>query len=311
MMTFSSLFLKIRSFLASRSQGVGVVLLATVWFITLGWSTPIYAQSAVDLQVTQIIAPAKSLAMPTAVAAFHLPLTDALDPDTLWSKAYPQAQAPNPQGLWMLVDNQRTAAKFTLSSENDHIYTLEFPLTRLDLVDVFWRAPGKPWDHARGGDTIRLSDWPVVGQYPTFVLHFESLPSAIDVLVVMQNAGFAQTAVILNVDRESRERRLMQANASGFVIGASAMALLVSLLLCVVYRSAGSVYLLVYSLAVTLGAIVLNGYGAIWFTPNWPRFNDSIKPMAATLTRISSLVLGASPWFYRWSCRWVMPSRSG
>jgi GGDEF domain-containing protein len=281
------------SSICARSQAAAIVFLAALWCVILGWHAPSSAQglvSAPTTQITQIAAPAKSLAVPSAVAAFYLPVTGALDPDTLWSRSYPAAQLANAPGVWRVGDNQRTAAKFTLSAQTDHLYTLEFPLARLDLVDVFWRSPGKPWSHAQGGDTVPLSAWSVVGQYPSAVLHFDTLPGVIDVLVIMQNTGFAQTTVVLSADRESRERRLMQANASGLVIGASATVLLISLLLCMLYRSKGTLYLLAYSLAVTFGSIVLNGYGAIWFTPEWPQFNDSIKPMAATLMSATMLL---------------------
>ncbi len=279
----------------ARLRLAGAVLLAALWCAIVGWHAPICAQGLTGslttqaAQVTQIAAPAQSMAIPTAVAAFYLPVTGVLDPDTLWSQSYPPAQLANAPGVWRVGDSQRTAAKFTLSAQTDHLYTLEFPLTRLDLVEVFWRSPGKPWNHAQAGDTVALSAWPIVGQYPTFVLHFDTLPGVIDVVVVVQNTGFAQTTVVLSADRESRERRLVQANASGLTIGASATVLLICLLLCVLYRSVGSVYLLAFSLAVTMGATVINGYGAIWFTPDWPQFNDSIKPMAATLTSASML----------------------
>jgi two-component system, sensor histidine kinase LadS len=292
MMAFPLQYLKASLSFCARSKAAGIVFLAALCSVILGWHAPIHAQGLVGApttQITQITAPAKSLAVPTAVPAFYLPVTGALDPDTLWSQSYPATQPANAQGVWRAGDNQRTAAKFTISAQTDHLYTLEFPLTRLDLIDVFWRSPGKPWTHAQAGDTVALSAWPIVGQYPTFVLQVDTLPGVIDVLVTMQNAGFAQTTVVLSADRESRERRLMQANAAGLVIGASAMVLLISMLLCVLYRSTGSVCLLAYSLAVTLGSIVLNGYGAIWFTPEWPQFNDGIKPMVATLISTTML----------------------
>jgi two-component system, sensor histidine kinase LadS len=227
--------------------------------------------------------------MPTVLSSFDIPLNEVLEPDTLWQQNQTTSQPLNLQGLWSLGVGQRTASKFKVSAHSEHIYTLEFPLARLDLVDVFWREPGKPWSHAQAGDTVALSKWPVIGQYPTFLLRFENLPSTLDVIVVMQNAGFAKVAAVLSADRESREHRLLQANTAGLMIGASAMVLLVCLLMAVVYRSMSTAYLLVYSAAVTLGAVVMNGYGAIWFTPDWPQFNDSVKPFAAALICASML----------------------
>jgi GGDEF domain-containing protein len=67
------------------------------------------------------------------------------------------------------------------------------------------------------------------------------------------------------------------------------MVLITTLLMCMLYRSAGSVYLLAYCACVTLAATALTGYAAIWFTPQWPWFNDSVKPLASTVASITML----------------------
>jgi two-component system, sensor histidine kinase LadS len=256
---------------------VALALLLVAW---IGYAQ---AQSTASPAITQIAAPAKSLVLPTVVGTFSLPLTVDIDPETVWKQTLPIAQPANPHGRWRVEAGQRSVAKFTVTAQAEHIHTLEFPAVRLDQVDVFWRSPGGRWSLGRAGDTVALSQWPVVGQYPMFVLHFDSTPGSIDVLVVMQNAGFVEVAATIAGDRESRERRLLQANATGLMIGASAMVLLVCLLMCVVYRRKSTVYLLAYCIAVTVGTVIINGYGAIWFTPDWPVFNDHAKPFAATL----------------------------
>ncbi len=247
------------------------------------------AQAVPNTQPAQVTAPAKSMTLPQQVGAFSLPLSAPLDPQTLWEQPYPNTQSNNAAGLWRVGDGQRTAAKFTLLAEIEQEYALEIPLTRMDLVDVFWRLHGQAWQHAQAGDTVALSRWPIVGQYPTFMLRFASVPARMDVLVVMQNAGFADTTVVLSADRASSERRLIQANSSGLMIGACATVMIICLLLCLLYRNLAGSYLLAYSTMVTAGSILLNGYGAIWFTPEWPRFNDSIKPFTATLICTSML----------------------
>jgi two-component system, sensor histidine kinase LadS len=259
----------------------GCWLAIVMWVI--GGVSLAQAQSAAAPNAATIAAPEKSLILPTVVGTFNLPLAGDLEPEIIWQQNLPVTQPPNLRGLWSVDAQQRTAAKFSIAAQTEHIYTLEFPLVRLDRVDVFWRSPGGPWSQGRAGDTVALSQWPVVGQYPTFVLHFDNVPSIIDVLVVMQNVGFAEVSTVVSADRESREHRLLQANAAGLVIGASAMVLLVCLLMCAVYRTAGTIYLLAYCIAVTSGAVLINGYGAIWFTPEWPSFNDNSKPFAATL----------------------------
>jgi GGDEF domain-containing protein len=39
-----------------------------------------------------------------------------------------------------------------------------------------------------------------------------------------------------------------------------------------------------------LGAIILTGFGAIWFTPEWPQFNDNAKPLASTMATVTMLM---------------------
>jgi two-component system, sensor histidine kinase LadS len=265
------------------SRIVGWLVSCALLSVWLGYAALAHAQAVPNTKPVQIAAPAKSLTLPQQVDAFNVPLSTPLDPQVLWDQPYLPTQAANVAGLWHVVDGQRTAAKFTLSAQTEQVYAIEVPLSRMDLVDVFWRSPGQAWSHAQAGDTVALSRWPIVGQYPTFMVHFASLPSSLDVLVVMQNAGFAETTMVLSADRASSERRLIQANASGLMIGACATVMVICLLLCILYRNQAGFYLLAYSIAVTMGSILLNGYGAIWFTPEWPQFNDSIKPFTATL----------------------------
>jgi two-component system, sensor histidine kinase LadS len=274
-----------RAFLRAARWGVDKVLFG----VLAGCLAMAHAQPVATAQPVQIAAPAKSSTVPMLVGAFDLPLATVLDPQALWDQPYPNTQPANAAGLWRVVDGQRTVAKFTLSSQTESVYALEIPLSRMDLATIFWRSPGQAWSHAQAGDTVALSQWPIVGQYPTFMLHFATLPSSLDVLVVMQNAGFAETTMVLSADRASSERRLIQANASGLMIGACATVLLVCMLLCALYRNRAVVYLLLYSFTVAMGSIFLNGYGAIWFTPEWAQFNDSIKPFTATLTCVAML----------------------
>lgn len=245
---------------------------------------------AANAQTALLNAPTVSLLLPTAVAAFDLPLTLAIDPQAVWAAEHAITQPANAQGRWTVSPAQQTAAKFTLSSQVEHIFTVEVPLVRMDKVQLFWRTPNKPWSSAEAGDTVPLSRWPVEGQFATFVLHLDGAPGSMDLLLVMQNTGVGTTAVYVNSDRESRERRLLQANAAGLLIGASVMALIMNLLLFGMYRSKPTAYLLVYCTAVTMGIAILSGYAAIWFTPNGPQFNDSAKPFIGSLASAAMLL---------------------
>lgn len=240
--------------------------------------------------VVQIAAPERSLAVPNTVGAFFLPLSQPLDPQAIWQQNQPITDLANARGLWCIYAGQRTVAKFTLTSQKELISTLELPLVRIDRVDLFWRVPGNAWKHAQAGDTVALSQWPIVSQHPTFLMHFDATPGVLDVLVVMQNNGFGETTALLSSDRESRERRLLQASVAGLLIGASAMVLLVSILLFAVYQTSASAQLLAYCATATVGTILLTGFGAIWFTPEWPQLNDAAKPLASTVASITMLM---------------------
>jgi hypothetical protein len=261
--------------------------LRVVWLVVCALA---YFPGLVNAQVVSLRVPPVSTQLPSVVSAFHLPPTQALDPEALWTTNHAVAQAANSQGRWNVSSAYATAAKFTLTTEAEHIFSVEVPLVRMDRVQLFWRTPGKAWRSAEAGDTVPLSRWPIVGQFATFVLHFDTAPSTMDVLLVMQNAGDGTTAVYLNSDRESRERRLLQASAAGLLIGASAMVLVINLLLFGLYRSKATMYLLMYCAAVTMGIAILSGYAAIWFTPELPQLNDSAKPFIASFTSAAMLL---------------------
>ncbi len=262
---------------------VRCTLMYCLWLLGL-------AHSAAWAQISMVSAPHRSLALPTVVSAFALPLGQAFDPDVVWQTTYPITQPANTEGRFSVSLGQLTVAKFTLTSSAEHIAALEVPMVRMDLVEVFWRAPGQPWQRAKAGDTVPLSGWPVVAQFPTFVLNMDSLSNGIDVILVMQNAGSATTRVNLHSDRESSERRLLQASGAGLLIGASAMVLLITLLRFAVHRQRASACLLLYCTTITAAIAMLSGYSAIWFTPDSPSINDSGKPFIASVTSAAVLM---------------------
>lgn len=247
-----------------------------------------------SLATSTLQAPSITTVVSAEVTSFALPLDSVINPDAIW-QSVPQSSTEQPttkDGEWFVSADHRTAAKFKLNAYEHSIYTLEVPLVRMDLVQLFWRSPGGIWKTAQAGDTVALSSWPVVGQFPTFVLHFEPQQTQLELIVVMQNAGNAWVAVMLHSDHESRSRRLLQANAAGLLIGASLMVLLINLLLFLLYRNAAAVHLMMYCTCITLGTALITGYAAIWFTPEWPLFNDASKPFVASLISASIISAG-------------------
>lgn len=267
--------------------GFYLVLTCGFWLITS-------LQGSLWAQTSLVPAPARSLALPTVASAFELPLKSALDPELIWQTTYPITQPANAEGRFSVSAGQRTAVKFTLTDATEPVFTLEVPLVRMDLVQVFWRESGQPWREAKAGDTVALSKWPVTGQFPAFVTYLGSPPGVVDVIMVMQNDGAASTPLNLQSDRESRERRLWQASIAGLLIGASAMVLVINVLLFALYRHRAAAYLVAYCAAVTLGIAVLSGYFAIWFTSDFPHFNDAGKPLIASILSASLLSAGVA-----------------
>ncbi len=241
-------------------------------------------------QTAQLKAPERSLMVPQMASAFELPLNTPLDPETIWQQQWPSAQATNSQGAWQVNAGYRTASKFTLHTSQVLAHTLEVPLVRIDRVDVFWRAPGQAWRTAAAGDTVPLSQWPLVGQFPSVVLSTEGASPSVDVILVMKNAGHANAPVVINSDRESREQRLLQANVAGLLIGASAMVTLVTILMLVTFHGIAAAFLVAYCTAITLGTAILSGYFAIWFTGDMPLFNDASKPFIGSLIATTMLI---------------------
>jgi two-component system, sensor histidine kinase LadS len=260
------------------------------WVLICGLWLAGLLHSAVGAQTSLVPAPQRSLALPTVISAFALPSDQVFDPEAVWQTTYSITQPANAQGRLNVSPGQRTVAKFTLISPEEHMYTLEVPLVRMDLVEMFWREPGQPWRQDRAGDTVPLSSWPVVGQFPTFVTHIDTLSTGVDVILVMQNAGTASTHVNVHSDRESRERRLLQASFAGLLIGASAMVLLINLLRFVIHPHRATGCLLVYCAVITAAIAILSGYSAIWFTPELPRVNDMGKPFIAAMSSAAALM---------------------
>jgi hypothetical protein len=156
-------------------------------------------------QASTVQASSSTLVLSAVVPSFTLPAQATLNPDIIWqSEPEPSALRPaTKHGEWFVTADQRTAAKFTLNATEHSSYTLEVPLVRMDLVQLFWRIPGGNWNTAQAGDTVALPSWPVVGQFPTFLLHFEPQQSQLELIVVMQNAGNARSWCIQIMNRVS------------------------------------------------------------------------------------------------------------
>jgi GGDEF domain-containing protein len=309
MVVFGLYYLRLRAFVFQRLWGASIAGAMALggYFPSALWAQQSEVPNstmAAAISATGAAAPSnsirviassnRSVVVSSVVGAFTLPLAGNINPEAIWQQPQTSTQSANGRGVWALQADQRSAAKFSISTQSERLSTLEFPLVRLDKAEVFWRNPGKPWQHAQAGDTVALSQWPMLSQHPTFMLHFDTTPGQIDVVAVLQNDGFGETTALLSSDREAREHRILQSSVAGLLIGASALALVVSLLLFAMSRSAAYAHLVAFCVCVTLTALALTGYGAIWFTPEWPRFNDSMKSFAGTAVSATMLTAAVS-----------------
>ncbi len=217
------------------------------------------------------------------------PADTAPDPDRWWQAA----QALNPSATataegqtsttWPVRAGVRTiGALRLLAGPTRRTYVVQVPVVRVDQVQVFWRVPGQPWNQARAGDRVALSQWPFKGQYPAFPLDFDGQP--LDILVSIENNGSLQAPLWLMPDPVYRERRLLQANLSGMVGGMFFMAVVVCAISAFVQRRRASWLLVAYGVVAWMALVTSNGFAALWFTPDWPLLNDAGKHFLGVLT---------------------------
>lgn len=226
----------------------------------------------------------------------QLPLDHVLDPDALWHKAHampaPEAAANAPP--WRVLPGMRSVAAFTLRADASmQRYLIELPIVRVDEVRLYWRSPGQPWRLALAGDTVAQSRWPFAGQFPAFPIDFSG-QQPVHVVLAIANSGRLLAPLWLMPDPLYHERRLLQANLSGLMMGMGFTVMLICALTTWSQRRRDVVALTAFSAAAWLTVLFVNGYAAIWLTPEWPQFNDLCKHFIAVT--VGSLLLALTVW---------------
>jgi two-component system, sensor histidine kinase LadS len=276
--------------------------LCLIYFFVLG--LVLLASASVQAKPPQVQLSADDL-VSEWVKPFNLPSSDKPDPDAWWQQA--QGQSGALQDPWSVRPGLRTISAVTLkSAKGQHTYVLQVPNARLDGVLLFWRTPGKDWQEAQAGDTVPLRQWPFKGQFPAFSLDF--FGQELDVLVALNNSNALETPVWIMSNASYHERRLYQANATGLISGVLLMVVIVCLASALTIRRAASWAVVIYSMMMLATYLVTNGYAAIWFTPDWPYFNDSFKhfiAMLASASLVGAVVFGQDARLHiRWQ-RWL------
>jgi GGDEF domain-containing protein len=211
------------------------------------------------------------------LATFAQDASRSPDPDQLWRE--PAAAPAGPGARWVLDAGERRVGRTTLvAGREKSAYVLVLPNVRVDQVQVWHRQDGSGWRSAVAGDRVPLSRWPFVGSYPAFPLVLDERP--VDVLVTAQNEGRLELPVLLLPDAAFRDLHTRQAQLSGMLIGLGLMVIVICSIAVAVLRRRANLALAGVSVWALFCIACVNGDIAIWFTPEWPGFNDGSKHFA-------------------------------
>ncbi|HEY8710253.1 MAG TPA: 7TM-DISM domain-containing protein [Burkholderiaceae bacterium] len=210
----------------------------------------------------------------------RLPVSEALDPDTLWQGA--TAAPANAQPRWQLAAGERMVGRITLQgSGRRETYVVAVPAPSVDEVRVWHREAGGAWEAQVAGDRIALSRWPFAAQFPAFPITVREAP--VDLIVAVANSGPLGVAVDILPDAVFRETQTLSANLSGVIMGLGAMVAVVCLLGALQQRRRANWLLAAVCGFTLLMAACVNGYMALWLTPEAAAFNDASKPFVGVV----------------------------
>lgn len=247
-------------------------------------AAPAWAADAPQLALSRAEAPVNLAAR---MAAQRLPVDAPADPDVLWQglqglPGQPLHQTVAPAAHWQTRAGERIVGRITLTGGREgDVYVVQVPLSAVDEVQVWFREPGGAWTGGVGGDRVALSRWPFAGQYPAVPVPLHGGP--VDLLVTLANDGAASMPVWIMADPAFREVQVRQANLSGLVMGLGLMVLVVTIIAALLLHGPGHWLLAGVAAWTLLTVMCLNGYLAVWFTPEWPAFNDGCKHVAAVV----------------------------
>jgi GGDEF domain-containing protein len=242
------------------------------------------AASAPLLEVSPSM-PSRSIG--TAMSVAILPLAQPADPDSLWSAA-PSDISTWTDGNWVARPGRRVVGRARLVSPQGGLYVLQALDSSADRVRVWFRQPGQPWQGAEAGDRVPISQWPFLGQFPSFALALTEQP--LDLIVMVENGETLGVPLWLRSDAGYRGAQFLQASFIGLAMGLGLMGALMSLVSAATFRRRADWMVLGYALWCLVVVISITGYMAVWFTPNAIGFNDYAKDVSLIL--LGGLMVG-------------------
>jgi GGDEF domain-containing protein len=235
-----------------------------------------------------------------------------LDPDQAW-EGDDSLPLLAPAARWQSQAGARLVGRIVLQgSAAPGTYLVHIPTAWFDVVQVWQREPGGAWSSAMAGDRVALSRWPFISQNPAFVVIVGAAP--VHLMVVMDNEATSRAPVWLVTDSTYRETQLRQSNLSGMNMGLGLMVVVFTVLGAAVQRRRASVLLAGVAAWVFITVISLNGYAAVWLTPQWPAFNDASKQFTGVMMSALMFALTAEALDQRYLTRverwakWVVPA---
>lgn len=270
-----------------------------------GAATPPELRLAEDVPRTNLTfhMAAQQLPMPAGPVPF--------DPDQAW-EGDPGLPVLEPAARWQSQPGTRLVGRVVLQgSAAPGTYMVHVPTAWFDQVQVWQRPAGGAWSGAVAGDRVALSRWPFISQNPAFVVNVGLTP--VHLMVVIDNDAASRAPVWLTADAAYRETQLRQSNVSGMNMGLGLMVVVMTLLGAAVQRRRASVLLAGVASWVFITVVSLNGYMAVWLTPEWPAFNDASKQFTGVMMSALMFTLTAEALDQRYLTRverqakWAVP----
>jgi GGDEF domain-containing protein len=227
------------------------------------------------------------------VEPFTEPVDRRPDPDAYWSRP-PATSASvggrsDGEGRFLTGPGQRLVGRATLAAGREKsVYVVMVPSARIDEVQVWYRLhEGGSWRSGLAGDRVPLSRWPFVGPYLAFPLALDERP--LDLVVTLVNDGVLSVPVRLLPDAAWREMHTRQSQVSGLIAGLGLMVVVICVISIFVIRRRANVLLAGVAAWALFSIMCINGDTAIWFTPEWPAFNNAGKHLSSVI--LSSLMV--------------------
>ncbi|MGE0498128.1 MAG: 7TM-DISM domain-containing protein [Ramlibacter sp.] len=288
--------------------GRRVVALAARAVLVLGCCLAVPLAWSAEVSVLPLPPLDTRVELPALMATQGLPVAQPVDPDLFWDSAPGEPVAPSAQ--WRTHAGERLVGRISLApSPTPQTYVVQVPAAWLDEVQLWFREPGGAWQGAIAGDLVAMSRWPFAGQSPAFSLPVG--PHPLDLMVMVANNSRSRVPVWLMADATFRENQLRQANLSGVIMGLGLMVLVVTVMGAVLLGRRANWLLAGVAAWLLLTVLCLNGYMAVWFTPQWPAFNDASKHFAGVMLVTLIVALTAEALDQRYLSRWERALKLG